>query len=94
MIKNVHELLVPHGRFYLNIANTKEQGDTNRMQDDSVRILKKTGMREVITYKMTLSGTCRSENAVIINGICKKYEPVFVSEKSIQYKQKQKGKTV
>lgn len=85
MIKNVHELLVPHGRFYLNIANTKEQGDTNRMQDDSVRILKKTGMSEVITYKMTLSGTCRSENAVIINGICKKYEPVFVSEKSIHY---------
>jgi hypothetical protein len=83
MIKNVHELLIPHGRFYLNIANTKEQGDTNHMQDDSIRLLKEVGMREVIIYKMTLSGTCKSVNAVIINGICKKYEPVFVYENAI-----------
>jgi len=83
MIKNVHELLIPNGRFYLNIANTKEQGDTNHMQDDSVKLLKKAAMREVIIYKMTLSGTCKSVNAVIINGICKKYEPVFVFENAI-----------
>lgn len=83
MINNVHTLLLPQGRFYLNIANTKTQGDKNPMQDDSVRMLKGIGMEEVTTYKMTLSGTCRSENAVIINGIFKKYEPVFVFEKLI-----------
>lgn len=83
MINNVFELLVPFGRFYLNIANTKEKGGTNLMQDDSIRLLKATGMNEVIIYKMLLSGNATSENAVIVNGRRKKYEPVFVFEKSI-----------
>lgn len=82
MIKNVHTLLLPYARFYLNIANTKEQGDTNPIQDDAIRLLKATGMREVITYKMTLSGNSKSENVVMINGLCKKYEPVFVFERT------------
>jgi len=83
MIKNVHDLLVPFGRFYLNIANTKENGGTNLMQDDSIRLLKESGFTEINQYKMVLSGNSKSENAVIINGLCKKYEPVFVFEKSI-----------
>jgi hypothetical protein len=82
MIKNVHTLLQPKGRFYLNIANTRKGNKRYRSESESVRLLKEHGMREVIIYKLLLSGTGKGENKVIVPGKKpKKFEPVFVYEK-------------
>jgi len=83
MIKNVHTLLQPKGRFYLNIANTSKGNKKYPSESESVRLLREQGMREVITYKMLLSGVPNKHcvNQVIVNGIHKKFEPVFVYEK-------------
>jgi hypothetical protein len=83
MIKNVHTLLQPTGRFYLNIANTTKNSKKHPLQSDSVRLMTEQGMREVITYKMLLMGNpnMNCENVVLVNGKRKKFEPIFVFEK-------------
>jgi hypothetical protein len=82
MIDNVHELLIPGGRFYLNISNTYEKdGTVNPMENDTVTFFKESGMNPVNTYKMLLSGSPISVNCVEIGGVPHKYEPIFVFEK-------------
>jgi len=82
MIKNVHTLLQPKGRFYLNIANTTKDRKKYPLESDSVRLLKEQGMKEVITYKMVLSGKPTGSHKVTVPGKKpKKFEPVFVYEK-------------
>jgi hypothetical protein len=89
MIKNVYELLQPKGRFYLNIANTKKGSKLFPSETESVRLLKEHGMKEVVTYKMLLSGV-PNKNCVNVTSVpniktkeikLKKFEPVFVYEK-------------
>jgi hypothetical protein len=91
MIDNVHELLLPGGRFYLNISNTLEpDGRINPMESDSVTFFRECGMKEVKTYKMMLSGSSKSDHMVSVGfpeidpelSPEHKYEPVFVYEKS------------
>jgi hypothetical protein len=89
MIKNVYELLQPKGRFYLNIANTKKGSKLLPSETESVRILKEHGMKEVVIYKMLLSGKPPKGcvNVVSVKNMTtkkitlKKFEPVFVYEK-------------
>jgi len=92
MIDNVHELLIPGGRFYLNISNTLEpNGRINPMESDSVTFFSESGMKEVKTYKMMLSGSSKSEHMVSVGfpeinpemNPEHKFEPVFVYEKVI-----------
>jgi len=81
MIDNVHNLLIPGGKFYLNISNTYEpNGTVNPMEQDSVTFFTECGMKPVTTYKMLLSGSSKSVNRVG-EGINHKFEPVFVFEK-------------
>ena len=81
MIDNVHELLLPEGRFYLNISNTYEpNGTVYPMEKDSVTFSKECGMKHINTYKMLLSGSSKSVNKVG-EGINHKFEPIFVFEK-------------
>ena len=81
-IKNVSQLLLPYGRFYLNIADTLEpDGSENPMESDSIRFFKECGMKEVKTYKMLLSGSSDSKHKVRIDSPEHKFEPVFVYEK-------------
>ena len=83
MINNVHELLSPGSRFYLNISNTLEpDGKVNPLEIDSCRFLEELGMCSIMTYKMVLSGSSDSEHKVTVGFVPHKYEPVFVYEKS------------
>jgi len=78
---NVHELLIPGGKFYLNISNTYESdGTINPMEQDTVTFFTESGMKPVKTYKMVLSGSSKSVNRVEV-GVPHKFEPVFVFEK-------------
>ena len=85
MIKNVHQLLLPGMRFYLNISDTLEpNGDVNPMESDSCLFFQECGMTEVTTYKMVLSGKSDSKHKVNVGITEHKFEPVFVYQKSIQ----------
>ena len=82
MIDNVNELLIPGGKFYLNISNTYEKnGTVNPMEKDSVTFLQESGMKSVNNYKMLLSGSSNSVNCVEMGNVPHKFEPVFVFEK-------------
>jgi hypothetical protein len=81
MIDNVHELLIPGGKFYLNIANTYEpDGTLNPLEQDTVTFFTELEMKPVRHYKMLLSGSSKSVN-YIRKGINHKFEPIFVYEK-------------
>ena len=82
MIKNVHELLLPGGRFYLNIADTLEpNGHVNPLESDSCKYFQECGMEKIITYKMLLKGSSKSKNRVRYGAYEYKFEPIFVYQK-------------
>jgi len=81
-IKNIYNLLLPEGRFYLNIANLKDGKKIHPLKSDSLRFSEEFGFHCVNTYKMLLSGSGKNSiNKVMINGKPRKYEPIFVLEK-------------
>lgn len=81
-IQNIYNLLLPHGRFYFNIADLKDGKLVHPLQKDSTDISQEIGFNWVQTYKMLLSGSGKgSINQVMINGKQRKFEPIFVLEK-------------
>jgi len=82
-IQNIHKLLLPQGRFYLNIANLKEgKKIIHPLETDSVKYAEEYGFQCIETYKMLLSGSGKgSINQVTINKNTRKFEPIFVLEK-------------
>lgn len=81
-IRNISKLLLPEGRFYLNIANLKEGKLIYPLESDSLKFSEQNGLYCLKTYKMLLSSSGKgSINQVIVNEKTKKFEPIFVLEK-------------
>lgn len=81
-IRNISKLLLPEGRFYLNIANLKDGKLIHPLESDSLKFSEKSGLYFIKTYKMLLSSTGKgSINQVIVNEKPRKFEPIFVLEK-------------
>lgn len=81
-IRNISKLLLPEGRFYLNIANLKDGKMIHPLESDSLKFADEFGFQHIYTYKMLLSSSGKgSINQVIINEKPRKFEPIFVLEK-------------
>ena len=81
-IRNISKLLLPEGRFYLNIANLKEGKLIHPLESDSLKFSEQSGLNCIKTYKMLLSSSGKgSINQVIVNEKPRKFEPIFVLEK-------------
>ncbi len=87
MIQNTFNLLKPGGKFYLNIADVntnKGDGSFYPLENDAVKLAKKTGFKVIDIYYMIqgiFPGNESTKNTVKINGGLRKYEPIFVMEK-------------
>jgi hypothetical protein len=83
MITNIHNLLLPEGLFYLNIADIRDNKNVFPLVTDAIELLQRKNFRQLKTYKMITGSMAyitktQPIHSLEIEGKIYRYEPILM----------------